>query len=222
MQSRWIFLVVPLLCVFLACEEEVSSPHPTDYSSIETIQFSQHVQPLLRSRCATGECHNNVSRAAGLDLTSWDMLQKGSDFGEDVVPFRPEASLLVTLFDGTMMRKSHPHLPGPGCNEDELMFLKRWIEEGARDDDGTVPSASAGTRLYVCNQGDDEVAIIDVNDLVVRRYVHVGNSPAIDAPHFIVADESFWYVSLVGAREVWKFDASADTLVAVARVIGSP
>jgi YVTN family beta-propeller protein len=103
-----------------------------------------------------------------------------------------------------------------------VAFLKRWIGEGARNDEGGVPFAGSTRRLYVCNQADDRVSILDIDALVVTRNVNVGTGPGNDAPHFVVSNESFWYVSLIGAREVWKFDAQSDTVIAKASIQGSP
>ena len=44
----------------------------------------------------------------------------------------------------------------------------------------------------------------------------------MEGPHFIAANQQYWYVSLIGAGEVWKFDARADTLVKIGAVQGSP
>lgn len=215
-----------LIFAFAACatEEEVVAPpvSPIDYGSISNIRFSDHVRPLMVRSCARSGCHESGTRAAGLDLSSWTAMIRGSTFGEALVPFSPERSLLVSLFDGTPQRKPHPALGAQGLADVELNFLKRWIREGARDDSGVVPSVPTGRRLYVPNQGDDMVAIIDVDNLIVSRYVNVGSSPASDAPHFVVADDNYWYVSLIGAGQVWKFDARTDTLVGVTSISGSP
>ena len=43
--------------------DETSAPL-VNYDAIENIVFSEHVQPLLTSNCATAECHNATDRAA--------------------------------------------------------------------------------------------------------------------------------------------------------------
>jgi len=202
------------------CKEDAPSVPPIDYGSISTIKYSQHVEPLFTSRCATGGCHDSGTKAAGLALVSWDDVFNGSRFGEVVVPFQSTRSLLTLLFDGTLLRKAHPG--GATFSSDEIAFLKRWINEGARNDDGSILRTPPQRRLYVPNQGDDNVAIVDLDRLVVSRYVGVGNSPANDAPHFVAANQDYWYVSLIGGGQVWKFDAHSDTLVASAAVAGSP
>jgi YVTN family beta-propeller protein len=214
---------VLVLFIVQGCTKDtsVTTPPPIDYGSISTISYAQHVQPLLSRSCATGGCHDATSSAAGLILSSWEEIIKGSQYGESVVPFSPEKSLLTILFEGVTLRRQHPALSAPFSSV-ELSFLKRWILEGAKNDAGAVPYATSPRRLYVPNQADDNVAIIDIDNLVVRRYVKVGNMPANDAPHYIVANNQYWYVSLIGTGEVWKFDAQTDTLVGTVKIQGSP
>lgn len=203
------------------CKDDAPAASPgVDYGSITTIVYSQHVQPLLGSRCAGTGCHDGATMAAGLSLASWNDVMNGSQYGEAVVPHQPSHSLLVKLFDGSPVRKQHP--ASIRLTTGEAAFLERWIAEGAKKDDGSVLVTPPGKRLYVPNQGEDNVCIVDQDRMVVTAYMNVGNSPANDGPHFIVANQDYWYVSLIGAGEVWKFDAHSDSLVGTASVAGSP
>lgn len=203
-------------------QESVVTPTPIDYENISTIVYSQHVQPLLTQTCATTGCHTTTTKAAGLCLNSWDDLLKGSRYGEVLIPFEPERSLLTLLFDGTTLRRAHPALAGRGLSSVEVRFLKRWVSEGARNDNGEMPFMHRSRKLYCPNQADDNVAVIDPDNGVVMKYIPVGISPANDAPHFVVTGQHFWYVSLIGTGQVWKFDLHADTLVGKGTVQGAP
>ncbi len=210
-----------LSVVICGCKDNTpSAPPEINYGGITTIVYSQHVQPLLNAHCAGTGCHDGGTKAAGLSLSSWDNVMNGSSYGEVIIPHHPARSLLVRLFDGVPLRKQHPATGG--FSTDGLAFMKRWIAEGAKNDDGTVLTTPPEKRLYVPNQGEDAVCIIDQTRMVVGKYVDVGTSPANDGPHFIVANEEYWYVSLIGAGEVWKFDAHTDSLVGTAPVAGSP
>lgn len=210
------------LVIFSGCSDDAPVSTPIDYNNIDHIVYGQHVQPLLSATCAGSGCHDGTTNAAGLSLLSWNDLIKGSSYGESLIPFQSGRSLLTMLFDGTSLRKPHPAFGGRALTADEVSFLKRWINEGARNDNGKVPFEDAVRRVYCPNQAGDNVAVIDVDNQVVSRYVSVGNSPANDAPHYIVADNNYWYVSLLGTGQVWKFDARTDTLVGTVSVPGSP
>ncbi|MBS4029406.1 MAG: YncE family protein [Ignavibacteriales bacterium] len=202
-------------------DDEITSP-PIDYSKIDTIQYSKHIQPLLNEKCATSGCHNSASKAAGLSLASWNEVMGGSTFGEAIVAFKSSKSLLTTLFDGTPLRVSHRSLGEKKLTNAEVTFLKRWIDGGAKNDAKQIPFAHSMNKLYVPNQGEDNVAIIDIDSMVVIRYVDVGNSPGNDAPHFIVAKGEYWYVSLINTGQVWKFSAHTDTLIGIVHIPGAP
>ncbi|MBM2840744.1 MAG: PSCyt1 protein [Bacteroidetes bacterium] len=225
-RSCWMVLCTLAVVLFavapLGCKDDAPVSAPIDYNNITNIVYSGHVQPLLSATCATSGCHDATTRAAGLALVSWNEIIKGSRYGEVIIPLHAPRSLLTMLFDGTPLRKPHPALGGRTLTNDELLFLKRWINEGAKNDNGMVPFEHAVRKVYCPNQGDDNVAIIDVDNQVVIKYVSVGNSPANDAPHYITADNHNWYVSLIGAGQVWKFDAHTDTLVKTVVIPGSP
>jgi len=220
----WLVLTVAVLAGIgiLACKKDASVTSPVDYTQIGTIDYAQHVQPLLDRSCAGGGCHDASTKAAGLQLTSWNELVKGSQYGEVVIPFNPARSLMVTLFDGTPVRKTHPSIDAKVLAPSEVDFLKRWITEGAKNGAGVVPYEHSPRRLYVPNQGEDRVAVVDIDNLVVTRYIDVGRNSFVEGPHYVEANADFWYVSLISLGEVWKYDAHTDSLVATASIQGSP
>ncbi len=206
----------------ISCKKDDNPVAATiDYDKITAIKFAQHVQPLLNDKCATSGCHNSTDRAAGLSLSSWNAMVKGSAHGEVIIAHNAERSLLTTLFDGTSHRKTHPSI-SKTLTTPERNFLRRWLNEGAKNSNGISPFQNMAHKLYVPNQGEDVVAVIDTDSLVVARYVNVGVSPATDAPHFIVAHGNYWYVSLINTGKIQKFDAITDTLVATGSVVGAP
>lgn len=214
-------LLVALLAITPGCSENESPVAVIDYGAITTIVYSRHVQPILTGNCATAGCHSAADRAAGLSLASWTGMIAGSDHGEVLVSRRARNSLLTLLFDGTPLRKSHPPTATTPTAA-EVNFLKRWIDEGAVNDAGSAPYAGTAKRVYVPNQGEDNVSIIDAGHLLVTRIIDVGSTQIVEGPHFVTANDDYWYVSLINAGEVWKFDARTDTLVGKASIPGAP
>lgn len=91
-----------------------------------------------------------------------------------------------------------------------MVWLAAAVACGARS--GTTDRLQADTRplLYVCNQEGASVSVIDMTTDEVIRTIdleHFGFPPTAK-PHHIVAepDGSFWYLSLIGAGKVVKFD----------------
>lgn len=75
-----------------------------------------------------------------------------------------------------------------------------------------IPSGHAQSNplLYVCVQDDAKVAVVDMARAEVVRTIDLTTLgfPATAKPHFIVVepDGAHWYVSLIGANKVVKFD----------------
>jgi DNA-binding beta-propeller fold protein YncE len=61
--------------------------------------------------------------------------------------------------------------------------------------------------VFVTNQGEASVTVIDPRTGTVQRTVDLTRFgfPANAQPHFVVADDDAWYVSLIGANRVAKF-----------------
>lgn len=73
-----------------------------------------------------------------------------------------------------------------------------------------VPSAQSSDLLYVCVQDEAKVAIVDTAARAVVRTIDLQKLgfTATAKPHYVVVepDGSAWYVSLIGANRVVKFD----------------
>lgn len=69
---------------------------------------------------------------------------------------------------------------------------------------------SAGAKLYVCNQGEATVSIIDMDTQTVEQTVDLKERGFSEnaKPHHAVAepDGRFWYVTLIGENTVLKFN----------------
>ncbi len=178
-----------------------------DYARIRDIRYGLHVQPLLDRKCAG--CHAGADAAAGLRLDTWDHLVAGSAFGEALIAFDAENSLLLEL--ATKLRPAHPAALGADTlRRDEIDFLARWIDEGARNDAGEAPYEGDREWLYVCNQDAGSISVIDLEARLVVRTVKLADFgfAGTPKPHHVAveADGSFWYVSLIGANTVLKFN----------------
>ncbi|MEP0548515.1 MAG: beta-propeller fold lactonase family protein [Rhodothermales bacterium] len=223
--TRSLLAAAVLLLTFAGCDSDDPAdpfdPDGVDYGAIETPQFARDVQPLLTARCA--DCHGGADAAAGLDVTSWASLIAGSDAGEALIAFDPDNSVMIELM--TKLPESHPAYAAHRLRDAEVAFLRRWIEQGARSDDGAVPFAGVGGgRLYVSNQAAGQVSIIDVERLVVARTVSFAayGGPMETNPHDtdVEPDGSAWYVSLINANRVLKYDASTNEVIGEA-LLGS-
>lgn len=216
----WRFLpIVTGFLLFAGCDKAVSPP-PTDYGAVERIVYSAHVQPIFNRSCLGSGCHSGTNPAEALALESWSSVMNGSEHGAMVVAYRPDRSHLIfhVNTDSMLAPMAEPRMPPVGpLDREEVVFLMRWIAEGARNDDGDVPfSTMPMGKVYVTNQAEDEIAVIDIATNLLARMIPVGSlsnlvSPP-EAPHNVVVDpqKDFFYVNLIVGNEIWKYRVSDD------------
>ena len=92
---------------------------------IQSVKYSQHIQPIWNNYCTL--CHDelsttNINLKAGY---SWNALQNF------IMPGYPDISKLVEYISG-----ASPFMPQnpPYLNENEVNLVRKWIEQGAKND----------------------------------------------------------------------------------------
>ena len=211
----WVGLLV-VGFLFSSCELTMPLDSQT-LDEIEDIRFTEHIQPfILQPYCE--RCHVGADAAGGLQLDSWDNLIMGSDHGEAVIPFDSDNSLMakmVTILEGG----PHPaELEADTLDGPRIRLLQRWIQAGARFDgpieavnQGVIPFSTGRRLLFVANQDDALISVIDIDAQVVVRTIDLQNGVGFDfsanaKPHDVEAepDLSAIYTSLIGDNAVAK------------------
>lgn len=200
MYRRFIFFIAAFSAVLIfSCSESGTSAQMS-------IKFEQDIQPALNTRCVS--CHGSQQSAAGLRLDSWENIIKGSDFGEVVIPFDADNSLLYELL--TKRALPGQHYSGDTLTISELQDIRSWIEEGGRNRSGRVPYEDSANRLYVCNQNSSLVSIIDTDSRVVIRTIKLADLgfSTNAKPHDVKTTASgSWFVSLIADGKILKFNS---------------
>lgn len=203
------------LAVVTGCEL-VTPPSALDYAQIltEDISYINHIQPIFDRKCI--QCHTGTDAAQGLRMDSWPNLVAGSDHGNAIIAYDGDNSLLVNM---TTLLVGGPHpleLNSDTLTTPEITFIKRWIDGGAFLDDGSIPYEDATALLYVPNQNDGLISIIDTDTKTVIRSVDLVElrddlfTPN-SKPHHIAVDPDGdrWYVTLIGDNKVAEFSNGA-------------
>jgi DNA-binding beta-propeller fold protein YncE len=180
------------LCLAGCGGDSGSGPGP-----IEQPVFSD-VQAVLTPNCNTASCHNSSFRAAGLALETHDQVAAGSRYGATLVPFHPERSHFWRHLTG----ETTPLMPlgrDPLSTRD-LDVIRKWIEQGAVDDSRTPMYAGVTRKAFVACQGENVVAVIDIDTGLTIRHIDV------DAPHSVLVDPS--------TRRVYvtRFETASDNI----------
>jgi YVTN family beta-propeller protein len=198
MTVRSTVLGIPLLALLFASTAD-RTPEDVTYAE---------VQRVLDAKCT--QCHTGSEAAEGLRLDSWEALTSGSAHGEAVIAFDADNSLLFELVT-KLVGGPHPaELESEQLTETEVELIREWIETGAPSESGQIPFADAEHLLYVADQGEAKVSVIDMDTNMVIRTVDLQDHgfPAFALPHHIAVepDGSYWYVSLIAGNAVLKFD----------------
>jgi len=208
---------------------------PNNYASLsaDQIVFSQHIQPIFTSGCAVHGCHVSddhsqlqKSMTGGMHyvLSSWESALTGTDVVPQIVPYRASKSHLIHQINtdtvaGPAAMPSMP--PGFTFPVEFRDLLVRWIDAGAKNDEGSIAYAAMPSRgwAYVTNQGEDLTAVIDLDRHKVARYITTGvqntNTAPPQAPHNVTVDKQnqFYYVNLIGGSKLLKFRVSDNAKV---------
>lgn len=208
--GRFFSAIILSVAIVAGCEL-VTPPSALDYAQIQTadISYTNHIQPLFNRYCV--QCHSGTDAAQGLRLDSWTNLVAGSDHGNALIAYDGNNSLLINMVE-LLQGGPHPlELSADTMRQVEIDFLKRWIDAGAFLDDGSVPYEDATQLLYVPNQNDALISIIDTESQTVIRNVDLLEiqepiSPNA-RPHQVAVDPSgdSWYVTLIGDNKVLEF-----------------
>lgn len=97
--------------------------------SPDTIYFENQILPLLISNCAMSGCHDAQTRADGINLTTY----AGVISGGEVRPGNPSSSDLYEKLVEDDLDKRMPPPPYPALAADKIALIRKWIEQGARN-----------------------------------------------------------------------------------------
>ena len=93
----------------------------------QAVDFATEVHPILAARCAP--CHSGTKPAAGLSLTSRELMLAGGASGPAIVPGASGASLLIEKVSG--QRGAIMPASGEPLTAAQIATLRVWIDAGA-------------------------------------------------------------------------------------------
>lgn len=132
------FVIVAPLSLFYACTHEPTSPNGTGGSptvsancSPDSVYFVNDVMPIIASNCAMSGCHDAVTRADGVDLTSYIKIMNYVRAGNAT---RSELYEVIIDTDPDKRMPPPPRSPLPAA---QIAKIQKWINQGARNNSCT-------------------------------------------------------------------------------------
>ncbi|MBK8550921.1 MAG: beta-propeller fold lactonase family protein [Ignavibacteria bacterium] len=216
-------LVCSIIVVFQSCEQDFIAPtNGTLYSEVQKIFKTPYTSSNIT--CSTPSCHASENSAAGLDLTNWQNILNGSNSGTMVIPYNGFWSHMVSFLNSdtnlapvtldSLFPQYHK------INQNDVVTIFDWINDGAKNEIGQVAFSNVpiNEKGFITNQAADLVAVIKPDTRQVIRLIPVGGiGSALNSPHYIKLspDNNYFYVSLIGAGYVQKFDANTHSQIGV-------
>lgn len=96
------------------------------------VSYQEDVVPILEASCL--DCHGaendegEVVIELGYDMTTYEGLMAGSDYGPVIEPGDPDGSLFLDMIVNGDMPEDGDPLP-----EEEIEVIRAWIAEGAQN-----------------------------------------------------------------------------------------
>jgi YVTN family beta-propeller protein len=227
-------------CGLLLSACEVSTPGPPNNGTpaiitpgdSEAIVYSKHIQPIFATSCSGSDCHVNGTNISGMYLDTWEHAMEGTpDYGAEIIPYSPEKSHLFQHIntDTTLAPTALPRMPlgRDPLPRAQLLTIRRWIAEGAKNDAGEVALGDhSRPRVFITAQADDKVTVVDLQAERTARYIDVGTieGGTPESPHNIVLspDRQYIYVNLIAAGTIEKYSAHTFEKLGGTRVGLSP
>lgn len=197
-----------------------------DSATLQYGDYPKEIARIISYNCSVSGCHNSLSfeAAAGLDLSSWQSLFKGSRSGSPVIPYSSRFSSLCYFVNSynDLGPLNSPLMPlnGEALSKEDVKRIMDWIDRGAPDINGRVKWSDNPNRkkLYAVNQGCDVVTVFDSESRLPIRFIEVGTKTGIvESPHQVRVspDGKYWYVVFLNNNVMQKFSCENDELIAV-------
>jgi WD40 repeat protein len=108
-----------------------------------SVSYVRDVLPILQANCHG--CHQPAKASGELEMTAFNRLVAGGESGMPaIVPGKPDESYLVAQITPEDGEAAMPQGKQP-LAESEIAIIRRWIEEGARDDTPLDPTPTIDT-----------------------------------------------------------------------------
>ena len=183
----------------------------------ELVTYNGHIRKIFKKHCAG--CHNSNRSRAGLDLTSYASVMRGSDAGEVLVGGDPEDSYLYLV----TAHEEEPAMPpgGKRIPEVQLDLLKRWIEGGLLEKTSSQPTGiRAEPMREPASEEIDESPVEDVTTDSSTASGSLSLGPVYQglqgtASRAIAANSQQSLIAVGAQLQVLLFDADSNQLKAV-------
>ncbi len=99
------------------------------------VSYKDNVRPIIHDYCLN--CHEPGGKGfetSGLDMRTYQSLMKGTKFGAVIKPGDSFTSIMIQVVEGRVHASiKMPYGMTGGLSKKNIGVLKKWIEQGAKD-----------------------------------------------------------------------------------------
>ncbi|MGZ8523758.1 MAG: hypothetical protein ACXWV1_04975 [Chitinophagaceae bacterium] len=134
--------LVTVIVILSACRHEIpiinggtgsgggGTPPPASTCSADTVYFVNEIMPIISSNCTMSGCHDNITHADGVNLTSYSNIMRYVSKGN---ASKSKLYKVVIKTDGDRM----PPAPMPPLTQAQKDKIAKWISQGANNNNCT-------------------------------------------------------------------------------------
>ncbi len=168
-------LLFPLTCSVATAEVPIPADHATQMAASQKL-FKESIRELLIKNCL--DCHGGAKVKSGFNLASRELLLKGGDRGDTVIPGKPLEGRLLDF----VTRTDELHMPPKShASKEDIAALSKWIESGAAYDKPLVDTIAAKVKLPIAVTDKDKLywayRPLEKVDLPVVKAAEWGRNP---------------------------------------------
>jgi uncharacterized membrane protein len=99
------------------------------------VSFKKEVTPIIHDYCLS--CHEPGGKGfekSGLNMQTYESLMKGTKFGSVIKPGDSFTSIFIQVIEGRVHASiKMPYGMSGGLAKENISVLKKWVEQGAKD-----------------------------------------------------------------------------------------
>lgn len=90
------------------------------------VSYARQVAPIFQANCV--DCHGGETTEVELDLTTYEGVMTGSEYGTVIEAGDPDASLLLDMVTAGEMPQEADAL-----EDEQIGLIRTWIQQGAQN-----------------------------------------------------------------------------------------
>ena len=121
-------------------EGEIVNMVETNVCGDNEISFQYEILPLMVSNCATSGCHDAKTRRDGVVLDSYANIRREVKKGDP-----NDSEIYESITENRNDEDFMPPRPAKALSANEVSIIRKWIAQGAKNTDCTLPCDSKNT-----------------------------------------------------------------------------